>query len=420
MSSELQLTAARTVGRLQSCRLIRALGQGVLVVLFSLYLIELGWSPAAVGVLFTASGLMSSALGWFIGVASDRLGRRRFVLGFEVATAAGLLVITLWSNSIVLAAACLLLGLGRNQGGVGGVAGAAEQAWLAEGAPTDRRGMLFSVNSGLGFLGMGLGSLLTSTQPLIRQVLPGFLAYRPFFAFAALGALVNLLLLLGITDRTSAKPARSMAPAKAPDEFPIEREGVDRERVRENLLMGKMALINAVNGVAVGLTSPLLVYWFNLRFGVGPAAIGPVFGFTFLLTAASSVWTGRLTRRFGIVRSVVAVRIAAVALLVALPLAPTFAAAAVIHILRSALGRGSAGARRALAVSVVRDSRRGLAGSINNASMRLPNAVGPAIAGLFLEAGRLTMPFVVAAVLQGLYAVLYGLVFRKTEAQLSR
>ena len=115
----------------------------------------------------------------------------------------------------------------------------------------------------------------------------------------------------------------------------------------------------------------------------------------------------------------VAVRLAA-ALLVVLPLAPTFGLAAAIHIIRSAVARGSVGARRALAVSLVREHRRGLAGSINNVSMRLPNAVGPSIAGLFLEAGRLTMPFMTAAILQALYAVSYGLAFRRTEDEIRR
>ena len=74
----------------------------------------------------------------------------------------------------------------------------------------------------------------------------------------------------------------------------------------------------------------------------------------------------------------------------------------------------------ALAVSLVREHRRGLTGSINNVSMRLPNAVGPSIAGLFLEAGRLTMPFMTAAILQALYAVSYGLAFRRTEDEIRR
>ena len=179
--------------------------------------------------------------------------------------------------------------------------------------------------------------------------------------------------------------------------------------------MAKLGLINALNGLAIGLTAPLLVYWFNLRFGVGPGSIGPVFAATYLLTSVSSVVTGKFTQRIGVVKAVVIVRLAAVVMLVVLPLMPTFALAAIIHIIRSATARGSLGARQALAVSLVRENRRGLASSIDSISLILPHAVGPSIAGVFLAAGYLTLPFLVGACTQLVYAILYGATFKRYD-----
>ena len=121
----------RTVFRLRASRFIRAIGQGVLLVAFSLYLIELGWSPAALGVLFTASGLVTAAASWLVGMVSDRKGRRIFLLAYEGAVAGVAFLLTWFAQPILLALACLIVGFGRTQSGRPGVASPAELAWFA-------------------------------------------------------------------------------------------------------------------------------------------------------------------------------------------------------------------------------------------------------------------------------------------------
>ncbi len=423
----------RTVFRLQASRFIRAIGQGVLLVAFSLYLIELGWSPAAVGVLFTASGLVTAAASWLVGMVSDRKGRRVFLLAYEGATAAVAFLLTWTAQPILLALACLLVGFGRTQSGRPGVASPAEQAWFAGSAAKEKRGMLFSVNAALGFFGMAAGSLLTGLVPALRTWLPGLLAYRPLFLLVGLGAVLNLILLAGTSESRPIEEPEASTEKGRDEGKELERKDsiqtdaiqtdairTDKISRRENIIMAKLALVNGLNGIAIGLTSPLLVYWFNLRFGVGPGSIGPVFAATYLLTAVSSLVTGRLTQRIGVVKAVVIVRLIAVAMTVALPLMPSFALAAMIHILRSAIARGSQGARQALAVSLVRDKRRGVASSINTISLTVPHAVGPSIAGIFLAAGYLTLPFLMGACTQLLYAILYGTTFRRYEISRSK
>jgi predicted MFS family arabinose efflux permease len=249
----------------------------------------------------------------------------------------------------------------------------------------------------------------------VQVYLGGLDVYRPFFLVVAATAAVDLALLLGAREDLQDSSQRDSILGSPDGTAPADAASERTLRRSENAVMTKMALINALNGVAIGLTSPLLVYWFTLRFGVGPEAIGLVFGVTFVATAAASFWTGRLTQRVGIVKAVVSVRLVAVALFVLLPLMPTFWLASVVHVARTAFGRGSAGARQALAVNLVRDSRRGMASSINQVSMNLPNAAGPGIAGLFLEAGHLTLPFFLAAAMQFLYGTLYGAAFGRYD-----
>ena len=423
---------AEAVRRLQTTRFVRSVGQGALYVLFTLYMKDLGWSAAALGVLFSAGGLFSSSVGWFVGLACDRMGRKLFMLIYEGLIFAGGLFFVFTDNPYLLAAASFLLGFGRSQGGAPDSASAAEQAWLAEGVPVKQRGSAFSQNSALGFTGMGVGCLLAGIVPWIEAFLPGTLVYRPFFLLAAVTAAFNFAALRGATEfyrgvaqrggSTREGAAATGAPERAREETQtlVERlagpQATPEEiRRRENGIMIRMAAVNALNGVAIGLTGPLLVYWFNLKFGVGPGSLGPVYAATFIITGMASVWTGRLTERVGIVRAVVTVRMASVVALLLVPLMPTFTLASIVHILRSALARGSIGARRALAVNLVRDERRGFASGVNNISSQLPQAVGPSIAGWFIASGQMAMPFILGAVMQFLYGTFYGAAFRRYD-----
>ncbi len=404
--------------RLQQSKLIRAVWQGALFVLVSLYLIDLGWSPTAVGVLFSASGLLNALAGWIAGIISDRTSRRAFLLGYEAMIGLAAAALAFFDAPWLITFACLLLGFGRSQSGIPAFAAPAEQAWLAQVVDPSRRGVVFSLNAALGFFGMAAGSLVTSFVPLIGRWLPGVLAYRPYFALVAAAAALNFFLLKSAEERREvAGEEDAGAGGPAGDTFLLQRGNVPERALRreENLIMLKMALINGLNGVAVGLTSPLLVYWFNLKFGAGPEALGPVFALTYAATGLSSMWTGRLSEQIGIVRAVVTVRLVSVIALVLVPLMPNFTLASILHVFRSAFGRGSVGARRALAVNLVRNSRRGLASSINNMSMTLPHAVGPSIAGVFLDAGQLALPFFLAAAVQFLYGTFYGAAFQRYE-----
>lgn len=405
----------RTARTLMAARLLRSIGQGALVVDFVLYLRALQWSAVAIGGLVTAAGLAGTALMLGSGVLSDRFGRRPFLLGYQVATALGALAVVLHPRAAVLVAATVVLGYGRGANGVAGPFGPVEQAWLAQSVEPARRGQVFSLNGALGFWGMGLGALLGATVPWYARFLPGTAAYQPLFVLFLAVAVINLLQVASIRGADlPAATARTSRPGGASDPAPaVAAEAVVRRR--ENVAMALLTAVNSVNALGIGLFSPLLPYWLSVRYGVGSGAIGSVYGLTFLLTGLSSIATGELTARIGLVRAVVWVRLLGVALLAVMPLMPSYPWVAAVYVLRSVFNRGSAGARQAFGVGLVRDERKGLAGSLNGLSMRLPSAVGPALSGWLMESGSLDLPFYLAAGLQLLYVVLFGTVMGRYD-----
>lgn len=140
----------------------------------------------------------------------------------------------------------------------------------------------------------------------------------------------------------------------------------------------------------------------------------------FLMASLASLATGVLSRSVGIVRAVVGMRLVGLALLIALPFAPSFGVAAVLYVLRGMFNRGTAGARNALSVSIVRPQRRGFAASMANVSMQVPRSVSPMLTGLLFSAGDLALPFFIGAAFQGAYLLVYYRSFGQFDAVASR
>ena len=383
--------------RLMAARAARSLGQGALVAGFALYLHALSWTAPEIGATLSAALVAGAALTLAVGPMSDRHGRRRFLLAYELLQAAAALValLTAWPPALVLAA--IAGGFGRGANGSAGPFAPLEQAWLAQALPAARRGAVFSANAAIGFGGMALGALLAGGVQFLIGPLGEALAYRPLFLLSFAGSVAAFALIASLPEAERARP--------------VERGAAASERRSENRMLVRLVAANTLNGLGIGMIAPLIAYWFALRFERGPGSIGPALAASFVLGALGAIVAGRLVRRYGLIRPVIVMRGLGLAFLVAVPLMPSFGLAAALYALRAGFNQGTAGVRQALVVGLTRE-RRGLAASLQNVSIQIPRAVGPLLAGLMLHAGMLRTPFMVAAVLQASYLVLYARFFR--------
>ncbi|HSU79571.1 MAG TPA: MFS transporter, partial [Candidatus Angelobacter sp.] len=307
-------------------------------------------------------------------------------------------------------------GFGRGQSGAAGPFAPAEQAWLAKQISPQQRGRVYSLNSAIGFLGMGFGALAGGMPHWFRHYFSTTEAFRPVFLLIALISLVCLVLILklpsdrmeqGIEDEKIQVPSVSVSTVDSV-------EKVENEiKRKENRNMVKLSLVNIINGLAVGLINPLMAYWFSIKYGVGTAEIGVTLSISFFLTSFSSIFTGFLADRFGLVKSVTFLRVVGVSLMFLLPFIPTFLLASVIFVARNALNRGTQGARSALNASLTRDKRRGLSTSVGAISSRLPSSVVSTLTGAMLDVNLLLMPFILSSGIQLVAAVLYQSFFKE-------
>lgn len=387
---------------------LRSIGQGMMVVVLALYLDALGWSTAAIGSVLATGGLLGVVLAPFIGVYSDRFGRKPFILSYEFLTAGCALIGVLSTDFILLFIAITLSGFGKADAGSPNPSAPAEQAWLASFVPTIDRGKVYSLNNALSFFGMATGAVLAGCLSLWENNLLGVTYYRLIFCFIFVLSLVTGSILLSIRE------------AKGQQGY-IKKESGNQERKilhEENTAVLKLAAINILNGIAIGLTGPMMSYWFSAKFGASSTQIGSTLAVTFFATGVTSIVQARLSQKHGTIRSIVLIRFLACLLLILMPLLSSYALVSVLYIVRTALNRGTQGAQQALSVSLTRDMRRGFASSVNVLSMRLPTSIGPYITGYLFGLGSLSLPFYIASGLQFSFAYLYGKIFRTYDIRM--
>ncbi len=393
--------------KLLAARMIRSIGQGILIVDFTLYLHAMHWKGSSIGIVLSVAGLFGALLSLMIGVGSDRLKRKPFLVVYQVILILSALTAMLTAQPWLIGISAVLGGFGRGANGAAGPFSPAEQAWLAENIRPSKRGLIYSMNTALGFFGTAFGALLAVLPSVWTRWFSGALTYRPLFAMVGILALADLIL-IGATEENYRGGQQRIA---------TETHKERRTRTKkENHALFKLVFVNVFNGAAIGMTGPLIAYWFALKFHVGPDFIAPVMALTFVVTGIASLITGKMTEHVGLVQSVVFQRTFGLLMLLLLPVIPFYWLASLVYLLRSAFNRSTAGARQAFAVGLVRAERRGLATSLNTVSMQLPWAIGPTITGYFFEAGQLVVPFYIAALLQGAYIIMYKKFFGRYQA----
>jgi MFS family permease len=386
-------------------RALRSLTQGYLGVVVPLFLVRAGYGTVRIGALLTAAAASGAVLTALVGFAADRWGRKPLLVGLGLMTTAGGVVFALTTNYALLLTAAALGTIGR--GGAAGSGGAfgpyypAEQALIAEQAGDAARTTVFAGLSFVGVLAAALGAGLATVPKLVAWAGLGTRldGYRLLFWLTAALGLAMAAVIIPVTEVRSASGA---VPAKPPPLSP-----------RTRALLLRFGITNAINGLAIGFLGPILSLWFHLRYGVGAAAIGMLYLAINLAAVIPYLGVPWITRRLGgVVRTVVAVRVASAALLAVIPLMPSFALAGGIYLIRMLANAVSVPVRQSYVMGVVAPAERSRMAALSNLPARVFSLAGPAVAGVMLRTWWIGLPLQLASGLQLAYSGLYWRFFR--------
>ena len=251
---------------------------GVLLATFSLYAASLGASVVLVGLLTSLTGLTSLVSSMPVGIASDRIGRSRVLLGGMTGMAVSMLLFALAPSAPWLIPGRLLFGMAMV------AAFWIAAAYLGDIVAGPARGLAFGVMTTAMGLGFTVGSLLGGE---IAERLGMRAAYLLAAAIGAVGAAI-VLTVLGVR-RTDGRGSQPRASRSLRASLAVARE-------RPLLLAGAASILSALAfGGAVLTIFPL----YAASLGLAAGTIGVMFAIRSLTSTLIRLPSGALITAFG-------------------------------------------------------------------------------------------------------------------------
>lgn len=376
---------------------LRAFAYGFASVILGTSLANSGLSDTQVGLVFTAMLAGNALVSIVVGVAGDRIGRRRLyalLLGL-MGVAGSVYAFTDAFPVLVLVALTGTLSTDPNESGP---ITSIEQAMMGS-SPAGVRARVFGRYNAVAYLGGAAGALAAGGPALLRRSLPSIPADQRWLLLFALVALASV----AITTRLSTEV-----------ESAVRVTGRPLERSRSTV--ARLAALFGLDAFAGGfVVSTFVAFWFSRRFGTSAETIGAVLFGVGILQAVSSVLSGRLAGRIGLLNTMVLTHLPSNLMLALIPAMPSLGPAVAMLLLRSTLSQMDVPARQAYVVSMVDPSERTAAAAYTNTARYLVRPFGAAGAGFVMQRVAIGAPFVIAGVLKVVYDLALFATFRNVS-----
>ena len=374
---------------------LRAFGFGFAAVLVGIHLELRGLSASSIGLTLGIGLAAASLSGLATTYLAARVGRRLSLAICGLLMSLTGLDLALATQDVWLVASGITGMLGAASVDLGPFA-SVEQAALAESVSPLRRNIAFarySLTAGLFNAAGGLAAGLAS----------GLNGSRVFFLLYAAIGLVTAGLPLFLTPSVESE-------LREPAFGALRRPEVRR------VLAGLSALF-ALDSFAGGfVTNAVISYWLHVRFGAGPALLGPIFAGIALLQAVSYEVSGRLSGRFGLINTMVFTHLPSNVLLLLVAFSPSLGWAVGLLFARFLLSQMDVPARQAYIVSIVPPADRAAAVALTGAARGVAQAFGPPIAGIAIGAAAFGLPFYAGGGLKIIYDLALYAAFRSRRA----
>jgi MFS family permease len=386
--------------RVLAARGVRAFGDGFVALLLPIYLVELGFSPLAIGAIVTSTLIGTALLTLWVGWVANRYSRRLLLFAAALlmaATGAGFAMLTDFWPLLVIA----FVGTMNPTSGDASIFVPLEQTVLTQTIAARQRTALFARYSVIGSCATALG-VLAAAVPDIVTAWTG--CTRP----AAMQLMFGLYAVLGLLALVLYRP---LSPA-----VEIADEAPKAPLQQSKMLVYGMAALFGMDSFGTGfLVQSLLALWLYQAFQVSVTTTATILFWTGICSAISYLVAVPIADRIGLIKTMVFTHLPSNILLVLVPFAPNLGTAIGLLLARSALSQMDVPTRASYVMAVVAPEERPAAASITAVPKTFAWAAGSMISGYLLTLSAFGWPLLIGGVIKGIYDILLLIKFQKVR-----
>lgn len=384
-------------------------GMGVFLVMYNLYIKELGFPETLNGKIISMTSLASAIMLIPAGYLSDRLGRKGIIITGAIFAAGTLFYRSLVTGEQSLVYAAFFTGLFMALVQVSGV------PFLAENSTAGERMHLFSIHFSLMTIASVIGSLGGGVLADALHLVGNISTVDSIMYVLIIGAIIFTM---GIVPLFQLKPTPKI---EAETEGSIEEsEGNAPTGFRKNMkVIVLFGVANLLIGTGSGLVIPYLNLYFANRFDASNTYIGIILSLGSAMAAVAMLLGPALVKKVGKVKALVIFQLLSIPFLFITGYTNSLIIASIAFLMRQALMNAGNPIQSAIAMELVQDKYKGLANSVNQMVFNVGWASTGAIStGLVMTFGfywGYAYTFTITGILYIIASTYFYLLFGRTK-----
>ena len=355
---------------------IRTTCYGFMGVLLPVSLAQAGFAKKEIGLAFSLTLMASAFITWISARLARRFGVRKLLIALHAITVVSAVLFLTGTSPWILILAAMVGNLAVGVGETGPFL-ALEQVVLSRSVPRDQLTSSLSLYNLLGYVCTAFGGASVGLIPQHPRLM--------FGAFLLSGVIQSLLYVFS-------HPAEAAPPARS--------ESLKSSRP----LIRKIAALFALDAFGGGfILQSWVVYFFYVRFHLDLSSLGWIYFSLQIATGLSLLAAPPLSRKWGLVNTMVFSHLISNLFLLAVPLAPTAAFAVALLLGRHLLSQIDVPTRQAFLLMAVQDHEREQAAGLTTISRTIAQAISPTIGGWVMQTVASSTPFLLGGGLKILY-----------------
>ncbi len=375
---------------------LNGLGNGMINVVFQLYLISLGFDSAAIGAMVMMNPLGAALLTVPAGILADKYGKKKVMISGFLLICVSLFVI-LFARTYELFAICFFII------GLSNATFVVLTPLYSSFFDKDDMDRAFGLWGFLNILTMSLGNLVGWVPPMLVKNLGVSVPYSYWVIIAVAGVIVLIQ-----------TPLYLMALRGA-----VEPEGNNgfSLMIKSRGVIAKFFLLGVISMVSGGVFFNLFTYYVNSKFGVESDALGTLLFASNFVSAGANAIAPWISRKLGTLKAITIMIALATPFYLAMPFAPSFVWISALYIIRLGLRTTANPLISSLYMKLLHEEEKSSANSIRQMANQGGGVVAPWLGGQLMEMS-LDLPAFVGGGLSAVLAGLYFILLRKEEGLL--